>query len=98
MIARVTGLFAFRRDGAEVRSIIRGGEGEGGENDLWFCDAHIEHNATLTDLFTCTQTNPHTHTHTHTHTYIQTQHQLHIAKAVCELPKMQESQLENPQF
>ena len=113
------------------RSIIRGGEGEGGENDLWFCNAHIEHNATLTDLFTCTQANTHTHTHTHaytnadrynvrayvhththtcahahththththTFTYIQTQHQLQIAKAVCELHKMQESQLENPQF
>ena len=54
------------------RSIIRGGEGEEGENDLWFCDAHIEHNATRTDLFTCTQTNPHTHTHTRTHTHTHT--------------------------
>ena len=47
---------------------------------------------------THTHTHTHPHTHTHTHTHLQTQHQLQIAKAVCELPKMQESQLENPQF
>ena len=49
-------------------------------------------------VYVRTYTHMYTHTHTHTHTYIQTKHQLQIAKAVCELPKMQESQLEKPQF
>ena len=44
-------------------------------------------------MYVCTHTragtHARTHTHTHTHTYIQTQHQLQIAKVVCELPKMQ---------
>ena len=56
------------------RSIIRGGEGEGGENDWWFCDAHIvtqrdSHRPIHMHSNKSTHTHIHTHTHTHTHAH-----------------------------